>query len=49
LFELLGGMNPAMDTVLHDFGVQELQTIAAFLSRTVDAGRTPSEELSFGT
>jgi DNA-binding MarR family transcriptional regulator len=45
LYGLFGGMNTRMGRVCEQFSDAELDAIAAFLGRTVEAGRAASDEL----
>jgi DNA-binding MarR family transcriptional regulator len=46
LMRLYGGMNRSMNKLLADYADSELELIADFLHRTVDAGRNATEELT---
>lgn len=46
LFGLLAGMNDAMSGILGDYSAAELELIADFLSRTLDAGRAATDDLA---
>lgn len=46
LMRLYAGMNRSMNKLLADYSDSELELIADFLHRTVDAGRNATEELT---
>jgi len=46
LFDLLAGMNSAMEEVLRGFSAEELETIASFLAKTIAAGRDATADLT---
>jgi DNA-binding MarR family transcriptional regulator len=46
LMRLYAGMNRSMNKLLADYSDSELELIAGFLHRTVDAGRNATEELT---
>jgi DNA-binding MarR family transcriptional regulator len=46
LMRLYGGMNRSMNKILADYSDSELQLIADFMRRTVDAGRNATDELA---
>jgi DNA-binding MarR family transcriptional regulator len=48
LFDLLSGMNTAMDELLKRYDGDELELLADFLHRTITAGRDATEDLSGG-
>ena len=45
LYALFGGMNARMGEVCDQFTAEQLDTIADFLNRTIEAGRTSTEEI----
>lgn len=45
MFGLLAGMNDAMSDILDDHSTAELEVIAGFLRRTLDAGRRATDAL----
>jgi DNA-binding MarR family transcriptional regulator len=46
LYAVLGGMNARMGEICEGYTDEQLETIADFLSRTVEAGRVSAEELA---
>lgn len=46
LFGLYSGMNSSMDQICADYQDTELEILADFLRRTVDAGRNATDELA---
>jgi DNA-binding MarR family transcriptional regulator len=48
LVQLYAGMNAAMDDICAGYGDAELELIADFLRRTIDAGRSATEEIAGG-
>ena len=46
LMRLYGGMNRSMNKILADYSDSELELIADFMRRTVDAGRNATDELT---
>jgi DNA-binding MarR family transcriptional regulator len=46
LYGVLGGMNARMGEICAGYTDEQLETIADFLSRTVEAGRVSSDELA---
>jgi DNA-binding MarR family transcriptional regulator len=46
LMRLYSGMNRAMNKLLADYSDSELELIAGFMRRTVDAGRNATDELA---
>lgn len=46
LIRLYGGMNRSMNKLLADYSDSELEVIADFMRRTVEAGREATEELA---
>ena len=46
LYAVLGGMNARMREICEGYTDEQLETIADFLSRTVEAGRVSSDELA---
>ena len=46
LFRLYSGMNRAMDKLCADYSPAELELLADFLRRTIDAGRTATDALT---
>jgi DNA-binding MarR family transcriptional regulator len=46
LFRLYSGMNTSMDKLLTGYTVDELETIADFLSRTAEAGQVATDNLA---
>ena len=46
LYGVLGGMNARMGEICEGYTDEQLETIADFLSRTVEAGRVSSDELA---
>lgn len=48
LMRLYSGMNRSMNKLLADYSDSELELIADFLQRTVEAGRTATAELASG-
>lgn len=46
LYAVLGGMNARMGEICEGYTDEQLETIADFLARTVEAGRAASDELS---
>ncbi len=46
LYGVLGGMNARMGEICEGYTDEQLDTIADFLSRTVEAGRISSDELA---
>lgn len=46
LFGLLSGMNSAMGDILAGYSIEELEVIADFLDRTVDAGKRATDDLA---
>jgi DNA-binding MarR family transcriptional regulator len=48
LMRLYAGMNRSMNKILADYSDSELELIADFMRRTVDAGRNATDELTGG-
>jgi DNA-binding MarR family transcriptional regulator len=48
VFRLYAGMNAAMDEICARYGDAELEVVADFLRRTVDAGRAAADDLAAG-
>jgi|SRR5271165_5225604 len=48
IFRLYGGMNAAMDEIIDRYSDDELQVLADFIRRTVDAGQTATADLAAG-
>lgn len=46
LFGLLSGMNSEMGEIVARYSIEELEVIADFLERTVEAGRRATDELA---
>ncbi len=46
LYAVLGGMNTRMGAICEGYTDEQLETIADFLARTVEAGRVSADELS---
>jgi DNA-binding MarR family transcriptional regulator len=46
IMRLYSGMNTSMDRICAGYGEPELQLLADFLSRTAEAGRSATEELT---
>ena len=46
LYDLYSGMSTSMDGICADFSDGELQTLADFLRRTIDAGQHATEQLA---
>jgi DNA-binding MarR family transcriptional regulator len=46
VFRQYAGMNSAMDEIIGRYGDAELEVLADFLRRTVDAGRTATDDLA---
>jgi DNA-binding MarR family transcriptional regulator len=46
LFRLYTGMNTSMDELMTDYTVDQLETIADFLRRTAEAGKSATDDLA---